>query len=53
MCVLLPCREVWPGEEFGTPGISVDDEVDIIRTILFNTSAGWFLNIGSRYVNII
>lgn len=33
-------REVWPGAEFGTPGISVDEELDIMREILYNPVAG-------------
>ncbi len=33
-------REVWPGEEFGTPGLSVDEEMEVMQSILYNTTAG-------------
>ena len=31
---------MWPGAEFGDPGISVDDEMDVMKAILFNPAAG-------------
>lgn len=33
-------RGVWPGEEFGNPGLSVDEEMDLMRNILLNPVAG-------------
>lgn len=33
---------MWPGEEFGSPGLSVDEEMDIIRDILLNPVAGMY-----------
>ena len=38
--LLRAAREVWQGEEFGHHGISVDDEMEIMRNILFNPAAG-------------
>lgn len=38
--ILLYSREVWPEAEFGSSGMSVDDEIDGIRDILLNTSVG-------------
>ena len=38
-CVLYS-REVWPGVEFGSSGMSVDDEMDGVRDILLNTAVG-------------
>ena len=40
VALLRASREVWPGEEFGSPGVSVDDEMEIMREILFNPAAG-------------
>ena len=40
LIILLYSREVWPGAEFGSSGMSVDDEIDGIRDILLNTSVG-------------
>lgn len=37
---MLYCREVWPGAEFGSSGMSVDEEVEGIRDILINTAVG-------------
>ncbi len=37
---MLYCREVWPGAEFGSSGMSVDEEMDGIRDILLNTAVG-------------
>lgn len=33
-------REVWPGAEFGSSGMSVDEEMDGVRDILLNQAAG-------------
>ena len=33
-------REVWPGAEFGESGIFVDEEVEVMREILYNPVAG-------------
>ena len=33
-------REVWPGAEFGSSGMSVDEEMDGVRDILLNTAVG-------------
>ena len=33
-------REVWPGAEFGSSGMSVDEEMDGVREILLNPAAG-------------
>ncbi len=38
--LLRAAREVWPGEEFGSHGIALDDEMEIMRGILFNPVAG-------------
>ena len=37
---MLYYREVWPGAEFGSSGMSVDEEVEGIRDILLNTAVG-------------
>ena len=40
-CVcMLYSREVWPGAEFGSSGMSVDEEMDGVRDILLNTAVG-------------
>ena len=36
----LTCREVWPGDEFGHEGMTVDEEMETIRAILLNPVAG-------------
>lgn len=36
----MVCREVWPGEEFGQDGMSVDEEMESVRDILLNPAAG-------------
>ena len=38
--LLRAAREVWPGAEFGSHGISVDDEMEVVKEILFNPAAG-------------
>ena len=35
-----PFREVWPDDAFGHSGMSADEEVDTIKSILFNPAAG-------------
>ena len=40
-CLLYVCaRGVWPGAEFGNPGLTVDEEMDVMRDVLFNPVAG-------------
>lgn len=51
-CVVLPSlspsfpsslpasREVWPDDAFGGSGMSVEEELDTIKAILFNPAAG-------------
>jgi len=33
-------REVWPDDVFGHSGMSADEELDTIKSILFNPAAG-------------
>ena len=40
LCAFSLGREVWPDDVFGCHGISVDDELEVIRSILMNPSAG-------------
>ena len=44
VCVCVSNREVWPGAEFGTAGVSVDEEMEIMREILYNPVAGRWLD---------
>ena len=32
---------IWPDDVFGTTGMSVSDEVEAMKGILFNPAAGW------------
>ncbi len=36
---------MWPGEEFGAPGIAVDEEMDVMRELLMNPVAGMLISI--------
>ena len=38
-------REVWPEAEFGTSGMSVEEEMDSVRDILLNPAAGQLTHI--------
>ncbi len=37
------CREVWPNDVFGSDGVSVDEEMELIRNILLDPSAGGYI----------
>ena len=39
-CNFAVFREVWPGVEFGSSGMAVDEEMDGVRDILLNTAVG-------------
>ena len=34
------CREVWPDEEFGSNGMTTEEEVESLQRLLFNPSSG-------------
>ena len=44
------CREVWPNDVFGSDGVSVDEEMELIRNILLDPSAGGYIVIHDYYV---